>query len=207
MMTSRSGRRSVRRLVAILLLLAVLVSMPLLSAGSALVVERNIEAPEAIIMLASHEWERLPAAAALARKHPEAVVLLTYPAVPTPYNCHLCDERIDWLAAEGVAAERVRVLPQVTNTYTEAIAARRFMAHERLTRLTVVTSSYHTRRALATFSTVLRDSGVQVGVVPASGTRANPSRWWLDAYDRSYVAYEWAALLKYRLQYGVPLWW
>jgi uncharacterized SAM-binding protein YcdF (DUF218 family) len=134
------------------------------------------------------------------------VVLLTYPAVPTPYNCHRCDERVEWLEQEGIVRERVRVLPQVTNTYTEALAARRFMAHERLTRLMIVTSSYHTRRALATFSAVVGSQGVQVGVSAATGTRANPARWWLDAYDRWYVAYEWAALLKYRLQHDVPLW-
>jgi hypothetical protein len=47
-------------------------------------------------MLASHEWERLPAAAALARRYPDALVLITVPRVVNEYNCHRCDERVDW---------------------------------------------------------------------------------------------------------------
>ena len=46
-------------------------------AGSALVVSEPLASPDAIVSLASHEWERLPAAAALARQYPEALVVLT----------------------------------------------------------------------------------------------------------------------------------
>ena len=80
-------------LLVALVLVAVAAPWPLRHAGTALVVSRDLDSPDAIVMLASHEWERLPAAAALARRHPGAVVLLTVPVAVTQYNCHLC--RID----------------------------------------------------------------------------------------------------------------
>ncbi|MGQ0736134.1 MAG: hypothetical protein ACT4QD_21090, partial [Acidobacteriota bacterium] len=74
-------------------------------------VTRPLSSADAIISLASHEWERLPAAARLATTHPDANVLLTEPREVTPFNCHECPDRIDRLRNLGVEATRVRVLP------------------------------------------------------------------------------------------------
>lgn len=176
----------------------------LAQAGTALVVTHELPSPDAILMLASHEWERLPAAAALARTYPDALVLLTVPVVVTDRNCHLCNQRIAWLNAEGIASARVVLLPRkAMNTYEEAKAAREFLTRSALSRLLVVTSPYHTRRASSTFRHVLAGASVTLGIVPAQASRGNPARWWLSAYDRYYVRYEWAALLKYRMVYGI----
>jgi uncharacterized SAM-binding protein YcdF (DUF218 family) len=157
-------------------------------------------------MLASHEWERLPAAAALARKYPNAVVLLTVPQAVTAYNCYRCGERVTWLGSEGVSSDRVRLLSQhVANTHGEAMAALTYARQQRISRLMVVTSAYHTRRALAAFTQVFRDTSVQIGIAPAVGSHQKFSNWWRSAYDRHYVLYEWAAIVKYRFQYGVPI--
>jgi uncharacterized SAM-binding protein YcdF (DUF218 family) len=196
----------VARRALVLTLAAILLALlwPLSRAGTALVVTRPVEAPDAIAMLASHEWERLPATAALARRHPEAVVLLIEPQPPTIHNCHRCAERVAWLEEEGVDTARVRVLQTaLSNTYGEAVAVRQHAHEEPFQRLLVVTSPYHTRRALATFAAVFAGSGIDVGVVPAAPARGRPERWWLDPYDRWYVRYEWAAILAYRLRYGV----
>ena len=67
-----------------------------------------------------------------------------------------------------------------------------------------MTSPYHTRRARATFQTVFRGTGIDISSVAASPANGDPTRWWADPYDRYYVRYEWAAILKYRLEYGVP---
>jgi hypothetical protein len=96
-----------------MLLLAAAVAWPLAHAGTALVVERDVGPPDAIIMLASHEWERLPAAAALARRHRGAIVMLTFPVVVTVYNCHMCGERAERLVEEGVERKRIRYLPRM----------------------------------------------------------------------------------------------
>jgi uncharacterized SAM-binding protein YcdF (DUF218 family) len=176
-------------------------------AGTALVVSRDVGAPDAIVMLASHEWERLPAAAGLARRYTSAVVLLTVPRQINEYNCNRCGERVAWLQAEGVPESRVRVLKRhVVNTHDEALATLEYEHEHPFRKLVVVTTPYHTRRAPETFSDVFAGTPVDVGVFPASATsQAAPTRWLLHKYDRAYVAYEWAAILDYRVRYGVPL--
>jgi uncharacterized SAM-binding protein YcdF (DUF218 family) len=199
----RSSRR--RRLLAGAAALAAALLAAALFAGSALVVTRDAGPPDVIVMLASHEWERLPATAALARRYPQSIVVLTLPRVLGPYNCFRCPERPEWLAAEGVPLRRIVQLPwPVENTFGEAQAVRRYLGFHPVQRLVVVTSPYHTRRALATFSHVLAGTGVRVGVQPAASD-AVPGRWWMRRADRGYVAYEWAAILYYRIRYGVPL--
>jgi uncharacterized SAM-binding protein YcdF (DUF218 family) len=80
------------------------------------------------------------------------------------------------------------------------------MKENNLRSLLVVTSPYHTRRSLSTFRAVFDRSGVTVGIAPASATSpARPECWWLSAYDRAYVRYEWAAILYYAVRHGVPM--
>lgn len=192
------------------LLLALLVVAALwgsLDAGRALVVSKDVGPPDAIVMLASHEWERLPAAAELARRYPSSVVLLTVPVAVTRFNCHLCSERPAWLQHEGVPPDRiVQLAPNpVSTTYGEALAVRAYAAAHPFKRLVVVTSPYHCRRALHVFEHVMDGSGVDVGVLPASAySVADPPGWWRHAYDRWYVTYEWAANVEYRFKYGIP---
>ena len=165
----------------------------------------ELAAPDAIVMLASHEWERLPEAARLARDNPRATVLLTEPRQLNAYNCHLCAQRTDWLANLGVDRRRVVVLPQkARNTYEEAVAVRAYCEEHAVGRLVIVTSPYHTRRAFAVFTTVLSGTGTEVGVMPAlHESAAQPSLWWWLPDDRAYVAYEWAALAWYAVRHRV----
>jgi uncharacterized SAM-binding protein YcdF (DUF218 family) len=198
-------RRAAVLLLAVFLIIAIWAS---LDAGRALVVSLDIGAPDAIVMLASHEWERLPAAAALARRYPSSVVLLTMPIEVTRFNCHLCTERPAWLQHEGIAQDRIiQLAPNpVSTTYGEALAVRAYAAAHPFQRLVVVTSPYHCRRALHVFEHVMQGSGVEVGVQPASAySIADPVRWWRHPYDRWYVTYEWAANVEYRFKYRIPI--
>jgi uncharacterized SAM-binding protein YcdF (DUF218 family) len=174
-------------------------------AGSALVVSSPLSAPDAIVSLASHEWERLPATAELARRHPRALVVLTLPQPVTQFNCHDCVHRAERLMNAGVAVGRIRVVPlTVGGTYGVAVAVRGLVTEHHLRSVLVVTSPYHTSRSMATFRQVLGEDGVTVGVVPASKTSpARPEIWWARSYDRAYVTYEWAAVLYYRVRHGV----
>lgn len=176
-----------------------------LGAGRVLVAHLPLAHADAIVSLASHEWERLPAAARLAREQPQAMVILTVPERVTPYNCHDCANRVDRLRHLGVDRARVRELQlNAPGTYGEALAVRAFAEKTHIRSLVVATSPYHTRRALAAFHKVFQGTGIQVGVEPASATSpARPAWWWTAGYDRAYVAYEWAAIAYYTWQYGV----
>jgi uncharacterized SAM-binding protein YcdF (DUF218 family) len=176
-------------------------------AGTSLVLSRPLAEPDAILSLASHEWERLPLTIALARQHPQARVLLTLPKDVNRFNCHDCADRVGWLTKSGISADRIEVLPiPGSGTYGEAVATRRYAdTHQgKVQRLLVVTSPYHTRRALAVFARVFDGSGVRLGMVPATATSpAQPQAWWRTPYDRWYVRHEWAATVYYALRYGV----
>ena len=174
-------------------------------AGTALVVSRPLAHPDAIISLGSHEWERLPVAADIARENPRAVVLLTLPRIVNEFNCHDCGNRVGRLVRAGVSADRVKILPLNTpGTYGEARIVAEFARGYRITRLMIVTSPYHTRRSLAVFRSVLADTGIEVGITPAARTsQARPDAWWRTPYDRWYVRYEWAAIPYYLVRYGV----
>jgi uncharacterized SAM-binding protein YcdF (DUF218 family) len=203
--TVRHKRR--RRALFIAVGLTLLVLAAAARAGLVLVVVVPVSAPDAIISLASHEWERLPTAARHARAHADAQVLLTVPQSVTPYNCHDCANRTARLQALGIEAERVRLLILTSGgTHGEAVATREFARREGVQRLLIVTSPYHTRRALAVFRKVFEGTGVTLGVQPAiDDSVARPGRWWSGGYDRAYVVYEWAALIYYAVKHGVPL--
>ena len=174
-------------------------------AGTALVVSQPLTQPDAIVSLGSHEWERLPLAAEVARSHPNAFVLLTVPRKLNAFNCHDCAGRVGLLQHLGVAPARIRILPlAVANTYDEARSTLDFAKHNGIHHLLVVTSAYHTRRALAVFSSVFEGTNVEVGIVPALATLpAQPRRWWASPYNRWYVTYEWAAIAYYAIRHGI----
>jgi uncharacterized SAM-binding protein YcdF (DUF218 family) len=179
---------------------ALLGSVPL---GPWLIRERAIVRPDAILVLGSHEFERLPYAATLAARWPDAAVLLTQPVAVTPYNCQDCANRARTLASAGVAPARVHVLtPPVRNTFDELSAAAGWLDVRGARRLLVVTSPYHTRRASGLAAAVM--PGATVGVVgcPVAGGLARP--WWSRRYDRRYVVYELAALLNNSWRHGIP---
>jgi uncharacterized SAM-binding protein YcdF (DUF218 family) len=187
------------------LTIAVLATFAVRYAGETLVVSEYVDQPDAIVVLASHEWERLPLAAELARQYPAAQVLLTQPAEITEHNCFECPARVKRLGEAGIQRERVTVLPEaVTNTYDEAKAATSFVDRAHVTRLVVVTSPYHGRRALATFRHLFKSTGIKAHVGLATPvSRADPRRWWLRTYDREYVSYEWAGIVYYAVRYGI----
>lgn len=199
----RTERRWIRRAAAAVLAVLALI-WTLLRAGPALVISQPLDDPDAIVMLASHEWERLPAAGAVARRYPDAVVLLTVPQTPSYWNCFRCGDRVDWLSREGVDRSRVTELRGTANTYGEARTVGAHLEARGLKRLVVVTSPYHARRSLMTFRSVLAGTGIQVGLEPAMHTsNATPSVWWRHDVDRAYVAYEWGAIAMYGVRYGV----
>jgi uncharacterized SAM-binding protein YcdF (DUF218 family) len=176
-------------------------------AGALLVVRQPLERPDAIISLASHEWERLPRAANLARATPAALVVLTLPQPASVYNCHDCAGRLGRLQRLGISSDRVRIVPLTSpGTYGEALATLAFVRRTPIRRLLIVTSPYHTRRSLAVFREVLAAAGGQVGVEAADSSPSQPARWWATSDDRAYVAYEWAAIVYYPFRYRVMPW-
>lgn len=177
-------------------------------AGPTLVVSVPPSDPDAILSLASHEWERLPEVAATARKYPSAVILLTLPSPATEQNCHRCADRPARLRQAGIDTDRIHVLSDtVSSTRDEALASLRYTTRNKTKEIVIITSPYHTRRALAIFRRVFDATEVKLAIHPARATStARPERWWEQPYDRAYVAYEWAAITYYAFRFGVYPW-
>ena len=108
------------------------------------------------------------------------------------------------LQRAGVPVERIEVLPQaVSSTYEEAMLLREYMAAQRLHSVLVVTSAYHSRRALWTLRRVFRGSGVEVmlAAVAPGGQSPAPATWWLHPRGWRMVAAEYPKLVYYWLRY------
>jgi uncharacterized SAM-binding protein YcdF (DUF218 family) len=173
------------------------------AAGELLIIRRPLQ-PDAIIALGSHEWERLPVAAKLAREYPSSLVILTTPDKITPYNCDDCPNRVARMRRMGVDERRIRVVQLTAHgTFGEAAACSRLIHSEGVHNVLLVTSPYHTRRALAVFRQAFAPD-VHLGVEPATETSpSDPRTWWSTPYGRWYVSYEWAATIYYAVRYRV----
>jgi uncharacterized SAM-binding protein YcdF (DUF218 family) len=178
--------------------------------GSWLVVSHTPEAEayDAVLVLGSHEQDRLPAALRLAEAHPEAVVVLARPARPTSYNCYDCEHHVQRLIGWGLPPGRVVVMEaRVTNSFDELAAVARLAARRGWSSVAVVTSAYHTRRVQGLARLVGgHDHTPRLRVVSADEPGIRPRRWWTRGYDRRYVKYEVAALVVNSWRYGVWPW-
>lgn len=111
------------------------------------------------------------------------------------------------LRSAGVPAEKIETLPQVVaSTHDEALLLRRYMEANKLRSLIVVTSAYHSRRALWTFRRAFDESTIIIGIESARvGTNdaQSPSAWswWLTRRGWRAVALEYPKLVYYQLRY------
>lgn len=110
------------------------------------------------------------------------------------------------LAVErGVPAEAIHLLP-TTSTWEDGQEIKAFAERRQVNSILVVTSWYHSRRALCVIKQQFEGSGVSILYDPPSDLRYGPDRWWRDFDD-------WAAVLKelvkigfYWPRYGLAPW-
>ena len=108
----------------------------------------------------------------------------------------------DSLVLIGVPQQRIEVIYQpVTSTYDEAKTVRDYAQSQGFKSILVVTSGYHSRRALWTLQRVFKDSTVQVGMqaVETGIQTPSPLTWWLHASGWQMVAGEYVKSVYYHL--------
>lgn len=108
------------------------------------------------------------------------------------------------LEHQGVAAESIEVMDgEVTSTIDEANGFRKLALSRGWKSVLVVTSRYHTRRALRTFERTLEGTGIAVGITaPDAGDRMPPAKtWWLTRKGWVYVGGEYLKSVYYWLFY------
>lgn len=108
------------------------------------------------------------------------------------------------LKARGVPAEKIRVVPKpVAGTYDESVNVCEFATSHQLKKLLIVTSAYHSRRALWSLRHACAGTGVELGVNarPPGWKTPGPWRWWLSRWGWRVVAGEYVKMIYYRLRY------
>ncbi len=108
------------------------------------------------------------------------------------------------LIANGVMPDAIVVLPgTVSGTDDEASLMRAELEARPVRSLLIVTSAYHTRRALRTFDKILSGTGIEIGIEsPPPGDRTpRPGFWWLSPRGWQTVALEYVKIAVYYAYY------
>ncbi len=212
--TARAKRRALLRRRVMLAGLLCMCAWPLLAwaAAQLLIVKSDLPIADAIVVLSGSSTyiERADWAARLYRDGRAPLVILTDDKLISGWNG--ADERNPYfyeLAAKelqmrGVPAERIRVVAEpALGTYYESLNVREYATSHKLERLLIVTSAYHSRRALWAMRRACKGTGIEISVDGPSPGWQTPSAWtwWLHRWGWRVVAGEYVKLIYYWWQY------
>jgi uncharacterized SAM-binding protein YcdF (DUF218 family) len=191
---------------------ALIVLFPVAAWGAArlLIVRTPEKHAEAIVMLSGSATfrERAAHAAKLYNEGRAPRVILTNDNLQSGWsqseqrNPLYYERAISELRAASVPADKIEVaLDPILGTYDEACVVRLYCEKHQIRSIVVVTSGYHSRRALWTFRQVFRDSGIEISMDPVEAGIDTPSAatWWLNSFGWEMVAEEYGKLGCYRL--------
>jgi uncharacterized SAM-binding protein YcdF (DUF218 family) len=198
--------------LSLLLFLIWIFLAPLLAEN--LIVEKHLERADAILILggSSTYIERTHKAAELFKNGVAPKIFLSNDGLQGGWNTQeqrnpYFAERARWeLINQGVAEDAVEILPAVVeSTHDEAILLEKTLKERGFKSVVLVTSGYHTRRALRTFEKVFRDKtdAIEIGIEspPPGAQTPTPSKWWLSMRGWSFVAGEYLKIIYYWLFY------
>jgi uncharacterized SAM-binding protein YcdF (DUF218 family) len=201
-----------RRIVQVLIVCILIWPIAAWLGARLLITEAPLATADAIVVLggSANYKERAHEAARLLRDGHSQRILITNDNRQGPWssaeqrNLFYYERAVEELKKAGVAAERVEVLPEpVTGTHDEAVLVRNYAVNHGFQSVLIVTSAYHSRRALWTFSRVFRDTKVQIGLasVPPGADSPRPETWWLTARGWRLVPTEYVKMIYYVVKY------
>jgi uncharacterized SAM-binding protein YcdF (DUF218 family) len=175
-------------------------------------VHAQISHADAIVVLsgAATFRERAQHAAMLYHQGRSSKIILTNDMIKSSWspakqrNPYYHELAIEELRRAGVPSQDIELIPNpIASTYDEASLLREYCQTHEIKSILVVTSAYHSRRALWTFRHLFRGSGKEVGidpVDPGSETPA-PATWWLHRLGWDMVPNEYLKMAIYRYRY------
>jgi uncharacterized SAM-binding protein YcdF (DUF218 family) len=222
--TDWSGRRAVkarvkgkakrRRRIFLLAVLCLVVLWPMLTWAGArlLIVKSEMASADAIVVLSgsSTYLERADWAAKLYHEGRAPAIILTNDSLISGWD--KVEERNPFfyelaareLVKRGVPESKIRVVSNIAlGTYEESLGLRDYATAHNLRRLLVVTSAYHSRRALWSMRHACEGSGIEIGIdgPPPGWQTPSPSTWWWHRWGWKVVAGEYGKLIYYRMRY------
>jgi uncharacterized SAM-binding protein YcdF (DUF218 family) len=208
------GHAARRHRVFLTIVLGLVVLWPLLTWGGAqlLIVRSEIASADAIVVLSgsSTYLERADWAAKLYREGRAPVIVLTNDNLISGWD--KVEERNPFfyelaareLVKRGVPESRIQVVSNIAlGTYEESLGLRDYATAHNLRRLLVVTSAYHSRRALWSMRHASEGSGIEIGIdsPPPGWQTPSPSTWWWHRWGWKVVAGEYGKIIYYRMRY------
>ena len=204
-----------KRLILAVLAAAIILIVWLLIAphlATYLVVERPLLKADAIIVLSGSAAyrERTRKAAELYAQGVSQHIFITNDGEQGGWskseqrNPRFYELEIRELTANGVLPEAISVLPgEVSGTDQEAKAMAAEIDARPIGSLLIVTSAYHTRRALRTFEKILGGRSIEIGIeyAPVNERAPKPETWWLGLRGWQTVGGEYIKSAVYWLSY------
>jgi uncharacterized SAM-binding protein YcdF (DUF218 family) len=205
--------RNLRKRLAILGL-GLMVAWPVAAwlAAKMLIVKTDLPSADAIVVLSGPGTyvERADWAAKLYRERRAPVVVISNEGLLSGWSAN--DERnlyFHELAARrlqqnGVPPNDVRVVSDIgAGTFQESVRLCAHAAEQKFSRILVVTSAYHSRRALWSMKQACKNTPVQIGIdsPPPGWQTPAPAFWWIHKSGWRFVAAEYVKMIYYRWQY------
>lgn len=191
---------------------AVLSLLPALAWGAArlLVVRAPVAHADIIVMMSGSATfhERARHAAQLYNQGVAPKIILTNDNLQSGWsekeqrNPFYYERAKDELIQLGVPEQNIEVLMDpILGTYHEACLIKVYSESHNIHSIVVVTSGYHSRRALFTFRKVFSDTETQIGMDPVAAgiDTPSPATWWFKSFGWQVVGKEYGKLLCYRL--------
>ena len=181
-------------------------------AARLLIVKAEVSAADAIVVLSgsSTYLERTTWAARLYREGRAPMVVITNDGLLAGWNekeqrnLFFYEEAAKSLEAQGVPHDRIRLISEnAAGTYEESLGVREFAAAHNLNRLLVVTSAYHSRRALWTMRRACEGSGIEIGMdsPPPGWQTPSTATWWLRRWGWRVVGGEYVKMVYYTFKH------
>ena len=202
-----------RRILKLLLVVILAWFVVAWLAARALVVSADLPKADAIVVLSGSSTyiERTHKAAELYNQGRAPLVVLTDDNTQGGWssaqqrNPYFVERAREELVKQGVPTAQIKVAPGVAaGTREEALIIRDYVTAQGLRSVLVVTSAYHSRRALRSLRQTLAGTGATLGIAtaPLGWQTPEPAFWWLHYEGWRSVAGEYVKLIYYWLKYG-----
>ena len=209
---SKAKATRYRRFLVIAVLLFLCAPAFAWAAARLLIVQAEIQSPDAIVVLSgsSTYLERAGWAAKLYREGRAPLIIITNDGVVSGWdnredrNPLFYELSMRRLQQEGVPSNQIQLAPgQAVGTYDESVLVRDFAVEHQLHRLLIVTSGYHSRRALWSIRRACEGSGIEVGIdsAPPGWQTPSPWLWWSKRRGWKLVAGEYVKMIYYWTKY------
>jgi uncharacterized SAM-binding protein YcdF (DUF218 family) len=174
-----------------------------------LITEAPLDKADAIVVLGGSATykERAHEAARLLHEGRSHLILITNDNMRGPWssaeqrNLYFYERSFEELRNAGVSPQNIDLAATpVTSTYDEAQVVKEYAQQHGLKSILIVTSAYHSRRALWVYVRVFRETGIRVGLISAAESPP-PATWWLSVRGWQLVPTEYVKMIYYVIHY------